>query len=477
MRLAVVLALLATAGVVLGLAAQSPVPASPAPAGPAPPPVRPNIVFILLDDLDNESLRALPKVRRLVEEQGAVFRQSFASVPLCAPSRASILTGRYAHNHGVLGNVGAAAGFERFQQERLAVASLAPWLKAAGYRTLLAGKYLNHYPAGEKPEYIPPGWDDWHAILEDRPAGNVGYAMNENGRLTSPAEYQTEKLAAVVGDFVRVQAGKAPFFVYLAPGPPHMPAEPSPRQATLFEGERAPRTPAFDEQDLSDKPAWLRRADPLNSGDTRRIDRFYRRRLQTLAAVDEMVEGLGQVLQQAGQLEHTWIFFASDNGFLQGQHRFVQGKNAPYEESIRVPLLVRGPGLPAGRVLDHLVSQIDYAPTWLELAGVPVPASVDGRSLLPLLGPAAPPAPADWRTDLLVEHWETGDPMVIPDFFLLRQQQRVYVEYVTGEIEWYDLSADPDQLQSRHAQLPDEERQRLSERLKLLKNCRGPGCR
>ncbi len=469
------LVLMAAAGL-CALSAQSPVPA-PSPSSPAAPRARPNIVFVVLDDLDSEALRVMPHTLRRLGEQGATFRQSFVAVPLCCPARTSILTGQYAHNHGVLSNVGAAGGFERFQARGIEKASLAPWLEAAGYRTQLAGKYMNHYPAGAKPAYVPPGWDDWHAILEDRGAGNLDYWMNENGRLVKPAEYQTEKLAAVVEAFVRDSAGQAPFFVYLAPGAPHMPAEPSPRHLDLFAGERAPRTPAFDEEDVSDKPAWLRRADPLNDGDTRRIDRFYRRRLQTLVAADEMVERVFQALEQTGQLERTWVFFTSDNGFLQGQHRFPQGKNAPYEESIRVPLLVRGPGLPAGRVLDHLVSQVDYAPTWLELAGVPVPASVDGRSLLPLLGALPPPAPAEWRQDLLVEHWETGDPFTIPDFFLLREPQRVYVEYVTGETEWYDLQADPDQLQSRHAQLPEAERKRLSERLKLLKNCRGSGCR
>lgn len=470
-----VLVLVAAAGL-LALSAQAPVSAP----GPSPSPgsaARPNIVFVVLDDLDSEALRVMPHTLRRVGEPGATFRQSFVAVPLCCPARTSILTGQYAHNHGVLSNVGAAGGFERFQARGIEKASLAPWLKAAGYRTQLAGKYMNHYPAGARPAYVPPGWDDWHAILEDRGAGNRDYWMNENGKLVKPAEYQTEKLAAVVEAFVRDSAGQAPFFVYLAPGAPHMPAEPSPRHLDLFAGEKAPRTPAFDEEDVSDKPAWLRRADALNDGDTRRIDRFYRRRLQTLVAADEMVERVFQALEQTGQLERTWVFFTSDNGFLQGQHRFPQGKNAPYEESIRVPLLVRGPGLPPGRVLDHLVSQVDYAPTWLELAGAPVPASVDGRSLLPLLGAAPPVAPAEWRQDLLVEHWETGDPFPIPDFFLLREPQRVYVEYVTGETEWYDLQADPDQLQSRHAQLPEAERKRLSERLKLLKNCRGSGCR
>ncbi len=470
-------ALVLVLAVAAGLAARASSSPAAAPAAPAAPLARPNIVFVVLDDLDSESLRAMPRVRRLVEEPGVVFRQSFASTPLCAPARSSILTGQYAHNHGLLNNVGAAGGFERFQARGIEKASLAVWLKAAGYRTQLAGKYVNHYPAGAKPGYVPPGWDDWHAILEDREAGNLDYWMNENGKLVRPPEYQTEKLAGVVEAFVRASAGQAPFFVYLAPGAPHMPAEPSPKHAALFAGEKAPRTPAFDEEDVSDKPAWLRRADPLNDGDTRRIDRFYRRRLQTLAAADEMVERVFAALEQAGQLERTWVFFTSDNGFLQGQHRFPQGKNAPYEESIRVPLLVRGPGLPGGRVLDHLVSQVDYAPTWLELAGAPVPDSVDGRSLVPLLGAAPPPPEAEWRRDLLVEHWETGDPFTIPDFFLLREPRHVYVEYATGEVEWYDLAADPDQLQSRHAQLPEAERKRLSERLKLLKNCRGAGCR
>jgi arylsulfatase A-like enzyme len=299
--------------------------------------------------------------------------------------------------------------------------------------------------------------------------------MNDNGKLSQPGEYQPDRLGRLASEFIAA-SGERPFFLYLAPGAPHMPADPAPRHAALFPDERAPRTPSFDEQDIRDKPRWLRALAPFNDGDVRRIDRFYRRRLQTLVAADEMVARVLAALEQHRRLGDTYVFFTSDNGFLQGQHRFPWGKNAPYEESVRVPLVVRGPGVPAGRALEHLASNVDYAPTLAELAGLPVPPSVDGQSLVPLLG-AAPPAPAEWRRDVLVEHWETGDPVQIPDFALLRLQRQVYVEYAAGENEFYDLDADPDQLENRHAQLPAEERRRLSERLALLKNCRGAGCR
>jgi len=443
-------------------------------SSPSPTP-RPNIVLILLDDLDSEAWRVMDTVQARIVGQGTSFKQHFVSVPLCCPSRASILTGQYAHNHGVFSNVGRFGGVERFDERKLAATALPVWLQKAGYRTALVGKYLNHYSVPRGKRGIPPGWDEWHAILEDRAANNSYYWMNDQGKLSKPDEYQTDRLGRLSAEFIE-SSGARPFFLYIAPGAPHMPADPSPRHAELFPGAQAPRTPSFDEQDVSDKPRWLQAAPPLNDGDRRRLDRFYRRRLQTLVAADELVARVLQALEKAGALEHTYVFFTSDNGFLQGQHRFPGGKNAPYEESIRVPLAVRGPGVPAGRVLEQLVSNVDYAPTFAALAGLPVPASVDGQSLVPLLG-TNPPPPADWRQDLLVEHWQTGDPFQIPDFFLLRRQSDVYVEYATGESEYYDLAQDPDQLESGQARLAPPERQRLSERLAQMKDCRGAGCR
>jgi arylsulfatase A-like enzyme len=447
--------------VAFGSAASHPQQPQAAPATSAP--ARPNIVLILLDDMDTEAMRVMTTVKARLVDQGTSFRQHFVSVPLCCPSRASILTGQYAHNHGVLSNVGRFGGVERFHELQREPATVAVWLKAAGYRTALVGKYLNHYQARPGKADIPPGWESWHAILEDRPAINSDYWMDDDGRLSKPTEYQTDRLARLSEEFI-ASADERPFFLYIAPGAPHMPAE------------QAPRTPSFDEQDVSDKPRWLRAAPRLNYDDGKRLDRFYRRRLQTLVAADEMVARVLEALDKRGRAADTYVFFTSDNGFLQGQHRFPGGKNAPYEEAIRVPLVVRGPGVPAGRTLEHLVSNIDYAPTFAVLARLAQPAPTDGQPLVPLLG-SNPPAPADWRRDLLVEHWETGDPFTIPPFFLLRLQDHVYVEYDTGENEFYDLAKDPGQLQNEHSQVPAEERRRLTARLQALKECTGVGCR
>ncbi len=435
---------------------------------------RPNFVVIVLDDLDTASLSALPSVTRRLADEGLRFERHFVANPLCAPARASLLTGRYTHNHGVLTNGARDGGFARYREGGHERADLAAWLRAAGYHTALFGKYLNDYPHGATETYVPSGWADWHAVLEDRRADNFGYTVSENGRVHQPAEYQTDFLAARAVAFVR-GAGRPrdqPFLLWLAPAAPHAPSTPAPRHARLYAHERAPRTPAFDEADVSDKPGWLQAQPRFTPRQVRRLDRFWRRRLQTLAAVDELVVRLLAALEQSGELQRTFVFFTSDNGYVQGPHRFPGGKNAPYEESVRVPLFVRGPGVPAGATRDALVSQIDYAPTLLALAGVPLPDVLDGISFAPLLGAAAPPAGL-WRDALLIERGPSGDPFPIPAWRALRTPTQVYVEYVNGEREHYDLERDPQQLESRPARATAAEREILS----ALLACAGRSCR
>jgi len=435
---------------------------------------RPNFVMIVLDDFETQSLWVLEQVQKRLATEGASFEQHFVSLPLCCPSRASIFTGQFAHNHGVLSNVGRFGGLERFRELKREAETLPVWLQRAGYRTGLVGKYLNHYGADRRSGGIPPGWNSWHAILEDRTASNGNYWMNDDGRLSQGKEYQTDRLARLGAEFVTAQDAR-PFFLYVAPGAPHLPADPAPEHASAFLDLVLPRSPSFDEQDVSDKPAFLRKADPLNSGDVHRLQRFYRRRLQTLLSVDALVVQILDALERAGRLHDTYVFFTSDNGYLHGQHRFPGGKNAPYEEAIKVPLIVRGPAVPRAVRLDQLVSNVDYAPTLLELAGLAVPASVDGQSFAPLLRSDPPPADR-WRQAVLVEHWETGDPFPIPTFHLLRLQHEVYVEYITGESEYYDLRLDPYQLENGQARLTPSQRQRLSERLAALQASVGAAC-
>ena len=417
--------------------------AIPAPT-PTPPP-KPNIVFILADDQDTESMPFMPQLKSLLADQGATFTRNFVTTSLCCPSRASILTGQYPHNHGALSNAPPAGGFATFLANGKESVTVAPMLKAAGYRTIFLGKYLNGYPNGD-PAHVPPGWDDWHA---DWGTGSPGvpdsgdyydYLMNDNGVLTQydhgAQDYLTDVLTqkAVAAIQAAVAKGPEPFFLYVAPPAPHTPAFRADRHVGFFSDAYAPRVPSFDEADVSNKPGWLQDFPLFTTRVEQRIDFLYKDRLAAMLAVDDMVGKILQELNADGRLANTFVLFTSDNGFLIGPHRFPRGKEAPYEESIRVPLVVRGPGVPTGQALDPLVANIDFAPTFAEWAQAVGADAMDGRSFASLL---RGPIPADWRKDLLLEHWQNvNDPDNpanvqggIPTFFGLRtSDQRTYVE-------------------------------------------------
>ncbi|MDP9363610.1 MAG: sulfatase, partial [Chloroflexota bacterium] len=369
------------------------------------PSARPNIVLILLDDLDARSVEAMPNVMSLLRDQGTTFENFFVTTPLCCPSRASILRGQYAHNHGVLRNVKKGrkpGGFPTFLELGREGSTVATWLHDAGYRTALVGKYLNQYPEGAEPGHVPPGWDEWSAEARGQ---YFNYRLNENGTVVrygrDPGDYQTDVLAAKATDFVaRSAVDDRPFFLYLAPHAPHTPATPAPRHAEAFAGATAPRAPSFNEADVGDKPGWVRAAPALSADEIAGIDELHRQRSRSLLAVDDMVAALVDALRAGGALDDTYVLLTSDNGFHQGEHRLPGGKGDPYEASIRVPLLVRGPGVAAGGTVGELALNVDLAPTLAELAGATAPGFVDGRSLVPLLAGEPPPA---WRRALLVE--------------------------------------------------------------------------
>jgi N-acetylglucosamine-6-sulfatase len=437
---------------------------------------RPNIVLIVADDMEVPLLAHMPRVQDRLVSQGVRFESSFVSQPLCGPSRASILTGLYSHNHRVIENVSYAA----FRASGLENTSLAPWLQGAGYRTALIGKYQNDYPAGDD-THVPPGWTDWEALLLDRPAGYYGYSINDNGKLVAygraPEHYQTDVLGQRAVAFVeRAESNDAqPFFLYLSVAPPHAPPIAAPRHESAFPGATAPRPPSFNEADVGDKPAWVARLPLLDASDVERLDRRYGRRLRTLLALDELVERLFDALERTGELANTYVFFTSDNGLLQGQHRFFEDKDVPYEEAIRVPLVVRGPDVPRGQARDEMVLNIDLAPTFAELAGATPGHAVDGRSLLPLLGSSL--RPAGWREDILLER---PAAIGVPAYFGLRNAEHTYVQYDQEdgvEEELYDLRRDPYQLQSLDVRQQADLVSRLSARLARLKSCSGAGCR
>ena len=445
---------------------------------------RPNFVVVLVDDLDTASVAHMPAVNRLLVEQGASFSRFFASTPLCCPSRASILRGQYAHNHGVLRNTGEDAGFAAFLESGHETTTMATLLQSAGYETALIGKYLNGYSTDRLDRtYIPPGWDFWAAGVDHAAYNGFRYELNVNGELVrygnDDEDYMTDVLAGHAEAFLSAAtAGRQPFLLYLAPYAPHSPSTPAPRHEGRFAGASAPRTPAFNERNTRDKPDWVRANGRMSESRIARIDSSYQSRLESLLAVDEMVDAVTRQLEQAGVLESTYILFLSDNGYFLGEYRQPHGKDAPYDAASRIPLIVRGPGIRAGSTVDALSLNTDLLPTMLGLAGVNAPSFIDGRSLLPaLIG-----EDSGRRQAVLLEGFgkETenleGTESSTPPFRALRGEEVLYVEYETGERELYYLRKDPFQLSNLAEKIPKAELRDYSRRLGALAACAGLAC-
>jgi arylsulfatase A-like enzyme len=461
--------------------------AAPATPAPAAAPVRPNVILILTDDEDWKAHEYLPQVRRLLEERGATFSNYFVGYSLCCPSRASILRGQYAHNTGVLGNHPPDGGFERFYRQGLESSTLATWLHDRGYYTALAGKYLNGYGSGALAAgaaHVPPGWTDWFGLAD--PSSYFDYRISDGGRPLkfghADADYLTDVLRRHAIAVIRAaHAAHKPLFLYLAPKAPHLPAEPAPRHRGLFDRAELPRGAAFDEDDVSDKPDPVRERSRLTALDLLHMQGIYRNRLRSLQSVDEMVEAIVDELGRLGELDDTYLIYTSDNGWHMGEHRLGPGKNTPYEEDIRVPLVIRGPGIAPGTVVPQLALNSDLAPTIAELAGASAPEFVDGRSLVPLWrGPVA-----SWRSCLLVQRGgnadvqaDEGDELHAPwGFHALRTGQYMFALWSNGDRELYDLLADPAETRNLAARADPVLLGQMTGRLEALASCRGAGCR
>ncbi|HZA66873.1 MAG TPA: sulfatase, partial [Geminicoccaceae bacterium] len=363
-------------------------------------PSQPNIVVIMTDDEDLAIHDFMPKTKALLEDRGTTFDNFFVSYPFCCPSRASILRGQYAHNTHIVGNEQPWGGFEKLRQLGLEESTVATWLQAAGYHTTMIGKYINRYVPER--DGVPPGWNEWYV------GGNAhrsyNYTLNENGKMVAygdgPEEYLNDVLTGKAVQVIRnASAAGRPFFVYVLPYTPHSPSVAAPRHLGMFADAALPKTPAFDEADVSDKPAFIRAIPPLDGEQIARLEDEYRRRLASLQAIDDMVESIVNALEAGGTLERTYVMYSSDNGFHLGEHRLPSGKDFPYEEDIRVPMVVRGPGVPEGETIEAMGLNSDFAPTFAEIAGIAPPAFVDGRSFLPLF---EDPDQA-WRESFLVE--------------------------------------------------------------------------
>jgi N-acetylglucosamine-6-sulfatase len=464
-------ALLAVA-LVLGGCGSSPKPAQQ---------TKPNVLVILTDDQTVESMRVMAGVRAELGASGTTFDRSFVSNPLCCPSRATLYTGQYTHNHGVIGNRAPEGGYGRLDKSEW----LPVWLQRAGYRTVHIGKFMNRYGLDSPPTEVPPGWDEWYTSVDPSTYSFTQYQLNENGVVSWGSKYSTDEYSDRAVDAVeRLAPGTEPFFLSVAYLAPHSgrPAEsddpaglatpmPAPRHRDAFASEGLPASPAFDEADVSDKPSFVRRLPRLSAERTAAITEMYRQELESLLAVDEGVVRVVDALRSSGELENTLVVFTSDNGFFHGEHRVPYGKVMVYEPSIRVPLVMRGPGVPAGARRRQLVTNADLAPTILEAAGaVPAGRVPDGRSLFPLLRDRG----LAWGRELLVE----GAPgFQAVAYAALRNDRFVYAEHDNGERELYDLRRDPYQLENaiglrRYAGVEA----RLAERLASLATCAGRSC-
>ena len=453
--------------------------------------IRPNIVLILADDMSFNDLEVMTNVKNLLADHGASFANYFVTNSLCCPSRASILRGQFVHNHKVVLN---EKGFELFHDYGHERSTIATWLKEAGYATALIGKYLNGYALKHQQDYVPPGWDEWHSPISRAAYHEFNYQLSENGKVVaygaSDNDYLTDVLSRKATAFIhRFASNGSPFFLYLATFAPHQPATPAPRHANLYAGSKAPRTPSFDEKDVSDKPAFIRTRPQLTDKELKEINRLYRKRLQSLHAVDELVAAVVEALAKTDKLRNTYIVFSSDNGFHLGQHRLPWGKQTAYEEDIRVPLIVRGPGIAEAQVIGELGVETDLAPTFAEWAGVAAPSFVDGRSLAPLLRRDRGAASA-WRNGVLIEQFPGPEPFLssveklllvgkasLPKYSAVRSQSHLYVEYANGERELYDLKSDPAELLNLYKKADRELIKRYSNWLAEMKNCHGAGCR
>jgi N-acetylglucosamine-6-sulfatase len=424
---------------------------------------QPDIVVIVTDDMRDSDWQALPETRRWIGQNGAMFPNFVLPTPICSPSRASLFTGQYAHNHGVQVNDGTG-GWQAFQHKQLDQQSIAVALHDAGYRTALIGKYLNGLPDHD---HVPPGWDTFVAASE---LTYYHFHLNENGRtlgFKSKENYSTDVLDAQAVGFIDAAPRTAPLALFYTPKAPHGPATPAPYAKGQFAGATADHDPSFDEDDITDKPKAVRRHRRLGHGKANRLDRLEVKRLETLTSVDRAITAIRAALDRRGTLANAYVFVLSDNGYQMGQHRLVT-KGWQYAGSTVVGMGAVGPGFRPGTTDKRLVANIDIPATLADVARVDLPHA-DGRSLL---------ASAE-RTSMLIEAFQG------PAFVGLRTARYLYVEDSRNERELYDYQQDPYELNNLLADwdghTPTQASLDLGEtfagRLHQLQDCAGDRCR
>jgi N-acetylglucosamine-6-sulfatase len=383
---------------------------------------RPNFLVIISDDqrYDN-TMQYMPKTQELIFDQGVTFSHAYITTPLCCPSRSSIFTGMYAHNHGVLDN-GMKLNFETFINA----------LHKNGYYTGLVGKYLNSWNGEKRPEF-----DYWVSYANGETRYN-NPNLNVNGTWKRfQGQYVTYVLGNYVQEFLNIAAKKnQPYVLIYAANAPHDPVTPADEDKGKLKDLPAYRPPSFNEADMSDKPQWMAQKPLLSEAEIAGVDTFRRNQDLTLISLDRAVDKVISTLAETKTLDKTMIFYISDNGMHYGEHRLTS-KNTYYEEAVRVPFAIRYPPLiPKPYTDNRIVANIDIAPTLYELAGLPIPKTVDGLSLTGLFKPGI-----TWREGVLLEGWP---PRGV--YTAIHTEQYLYAETVGDIAELYDLKTDPYEL-------------------------------
>ncbi|MDQ2846450.1 MAG: sulfatase [Actinomycetota bacterium] len=433
---------------------------------------------MLTDDLASNLVQYMPHVLAM-QKAGTTLSNYYVVDSLCCPSRSAIFTSEYPHDDGVFTNGGNDGGYQTFNSHGNQPNTFGVSLQKAGYRTGFMGKYLNGYQPKDSPA---PGWNEWDVAGNGYPEFN--YTLNENGKQLhygkAPTDYLTDVLSAKATSFIDSAAGK-PFALEVATFAPHKPSTPAPRDANSFPGLQAPRTAAFDKQPTG-APSWLKAITPLTAKDEQQINDQFRLRVQAVQAVDAMIGQLEQELTAKGLANNTYFVFSSDNGYHMGEYRLRPGKQTAFDTDIKLPMIVTGPGVPAGRQVTALTSSIDLAPTFETIGAASIPATSDGTPMLALWHGQNPPS--DWQQAVLVEHHgpdttpndpdkpppSSGNP---PSYEAIRSATALYVQYANGDREYYDTATDPSELHNLAATASPAQLAPLQRALTAMAHCHG----
>jgi N-acetylglucosamine-6-sulfatase len=421
---------------------------------------RPNIVVIMTDDqrwdtmTDRVAAKAMPTLAAQVMAKGVTFTSALTVNSWCCPSRTAFLTGQYSHSNGVYNNGGVHGGYPAFhrgaEQRTVAV-----WLDDAGYRTGGFGKLLNQYDGTPVAGFDQYSWFIKQSVSNEGGAYEKYKMATDSGVETygsiaaTPAHYSSDVITRKSVAFIESTPQSQPLFLYAAYYAPHAPATPAPRDVDILSNVGFEAPPNHCESDVSDKPRWVRSLEACTPGDAR-FTSAMQTHLRPLRAVDDGLSEVIAALKATGRMDNTMFVWIGDNGYSRSEHRW-RGKQAAFEEDLRLPMALRYDAWTAARAggnVPQLVLNIDLAPTMAEAAGIPIPATVDGRSLRPLLGGSG----GSWRGSALAEHVQgDGGSDPVPTYCAIRKERYKYVAYATHEEELYDLRADPYELASRDA--------------------------